>query len=206
MRTAVKFLSTPSARRATPDSAGDHPDQRFLSTPSARRATRSRGSLQRFRIFLSTPSARRATSQAYFSFRRCIISIHALREEGDVTDLGQIKLPYRISIHALREEGDPLPCCRGFMLPDFYPRPPRGGRRARWNSLVLIPVFLSTPSARRATAIDVSGQIGRQISIHALREEGDLSASYYYTFSKISIHALREEGDVFFLTKISPIF
>ena len=100
----------------------------FLSTPSARRATRSRGSLQRFRIFLSTPSARRATSQAYFSFRRCIISIHALREEGDVTDLGQIKLPYRISIHALREEGDPLPCCRGFMLPDFYPRPPRGGR------------------------------------------------------------------------------
>ena len=101
-----KFLSTPSARRATPDSAGDHPDQRFLSTPSARRATRSRGSLQRFRIFLSTPSARRATSQAYFSFRRCIISIHALREEGDVTDLGQIKLPYRISIHALREEGD----------------------------------------------------------------------------------------------------
>ena len=146
---------------------------KFLSTPSARRATRSRGSLQRFRIFLSTPSARRATSQAYFSFRRCIISIHALREEGDVTDLGQIKLPYRISIHALREEGDPLPCCRGFMLPDFYPRPPRGGRRARWNPLVLIPVFLSTPSARRATAIDVSGQIGRQISIHALREEGD---------------------------------
>ena len=58
--------------------------------------------------FLSTPSARRATSQAYFSFRRCIISIHALREEGDVTDLGQIKLPYRISIHALREEGDEL--------------------------------------------------------------------------------------------------
>ena len=221
MRTAVKFLSTPSARRATPDSAGDHPDQRFLSTPSARRATRSRGSLQRFRIFLSTPSARRATSQAYFSFRRCIISIHALREEGDVTDLGQIKLPYRISIHALREEGDPLPCCRGFMLPDFYPRPPRGGRRARWNPLVLIPVFLSTPSARRATAIDVSGQIGRQISIHALREEGDqeqllaeinrrrflstpsarratLSKGLYDVASDISIHALREEGDQLF--------
>ena len=142
--------------------------------------------------------------------------------------MSDLNLRIAISIHALREEGDPLPCCRGFMLPDFYPRPPRGGRRARWNPLVLIPVFLSTPSARRATAIDVSGQIGRQISIHALREEGDLSASYYYTFSKISIHALREEGDecrehagrnqcisihalreegdVFFLTKISPIF
>ena len=110
--------------------------------------------------------------------------------------MSDLNLRIAISIHALREEGDPLPCCRGFMLPDFYPRPPRGGRRARWNPLVLIPVFLSTPSARRATAIDVSGQIGRQISIHALREEGDLSASYYYTFSKISIHALREEGDM----------
>ena len=103
----TKFLSTPSARRATPDSAGDHPDQRFLSTPSARRATRSRGSLQRFRIFLSTPSARRATSQAYFSFRRCIISIHALREEGDL----------RCAESAEAQT-------------DFYPHPPRGGRRA----------------------------------------------------------------------------
>ena len=173
MRTAVKFLSTPSARRATPDSAGDHPDQRFLSTPSARRATRSRGSLQRFRIFLSTPSARRATSQAYFSFRRCIISIHALREEGDVTDLGQIKLPYRISIHALREEGDPLPCCRGFMLPDFYPRPPRGGRQSALSQVIAAAQFLSTPSARRATAGIQFFAVSDTISIHALREEGD---------------------------------
>ena len=170
---AAVFLSTPSARRATPDSAGDHPDQRFLSTPSARRATRSRGSLQRFRIFLSTPSARRATSQAYFSFRRCIISIHALREEGDVTDLGQIKLPYRISIHALREEGDPLPCCRGFMLPDFYPRPPRGGRQSALSQVIAAAQFLSTPSARRATAGIQFFAVSDTISIHALREEGD---------------------------------
>ena len=79
-------------------------------------------------------------------------------------------------------------------------------------------LFLSTPSARRATFCGGSGGSGWpisihalreegdayepfhlrekiEISIHALREEGDLSASYYYTFSKISIHALREEGD-----------
>ena len=55
--------------------------------------------------------------------------------------------------------------------------------------------FLSTPSARRATECAFSGHRSGTISIHALREEGDLSASYYYTFSKISIHALREEGD-----------
>ena len=33
--------------------------------------------------FLSTPSARRATSDAYQAYLDKIISIHALREEGD---------------------------------------------------------------------------------------------------------------------------
>ena len=33
------------------------------------------------------------------------------------------------------------------------------------------------------------------ISIHALREEGDESARTFHLFSLISIHALREEGD-----------
>ena len=65
--------------------------------------------------------------------------------------MSDLNLRIAISIHALREEGDPLPCCRGFMLPDFYPRPPRGGRRRAAG--VVPPVGL--------------------ISIHALREEGD---------------------------------
>ena len=34
------------------------------------------------------------------------------------------------------------------------------------------------------------------ISIHALREEGDLSAAVRYLYQHISIHALREEGDM----------
>ena len=34
------------------------------------------------------------------------ISIHALREEGDVYHRGRSRGVYRISIHALREEGD----------------------------------------------------------------------------------------------------
>ena len=33
------------------------------------------------------------------------------------------------------------------------------------------------------------------ISIHALREEGDLEAAKRQTAQRISIHALREEGD-----------
>ena len=58
---------------------------------------------------------------------------------------------------------------------DFYPRPPRGGRHHRpvlYNTMLL---FLSTPSARRAT-YHKPRQLSRAgISIHALREEGDRS-------------------------------
>ena len=58
-----------------------------------------------------------------------------------------------ISIHALREEGD-----------DAIAKQQQEGQK-----------FLSTPSARRATADnDLSKQLGK-ISIHALREEGDRS-------------------------------
>ena len=59
----ARFLSTPSARRATLLRAKDLiADQIFLSTPSARRATALPSMpLQSTSRFLSTPSARRAT-------------------------------------------------------------------------------------------------------------------------------------------------
>ena len=34
------------------------------------------------------------------------ISIHALREEGDLANIGEQAILNKISIHALREEGD----------------------------------------------------------------------------------------------------
>ena len=102
------------------------------------------------RLFLSTPSARRATG--------CFL---------------QHRLQLRISIHALREEGDPA--CPDHLAVDrnFYPRPPRGGRRYPIEIVEDATLFLSTPSARRATlaACYKGGDI--LISIHALREEGD---------------------------------
>ena len=55
--------------------------------------------------FLSTPSARRATHEHFASLLYCRISIHALREEGDV----------KLAVHNPHKK-------------DFYPRPPRGGR------------------------------------------------------------------------------
>ena len=123
--------------------------------------------------FLSTPSARRATLAAVHRRVRRLISIHALREEGDPAAVqgenrtkiflstpsarratqGTVDIAQAtpISIHALREEGDNLAELQNIMM--------------------------------------------RAISIHALREEGD-SQNHNNTWSKsISIHALREEGD-----------
>ena len=56
--------------------------------------------------------------------------------------------------------------------------------------------FLSTPSARRATIISSIIVLPLSISIHALREEGDIVHGIGESLSFISIHALREEGDL----------
>ena len=56
-----------------------------------------------------------------------------------------------ISIHALREEGDVLEEILSRAPDDFYPRPPRGGRRVLSEKTTETEKFLSTPSARRAT-------------------------------------------------------
>ena len=130
-----------------------------------------------------------------------MISIHALREEGD----GWQRLDgfvIGISIHALREEGDPAalqgldrqqiflstPSARratnrvnhdSRKIQNFYPRPPRGGRHAAGKEGKLANLFLSTPSARRATFDHTVQHFIRDISIHALREEGDQCASKF---------------------------
>ena len=127
---------------------------------------------------------------------RQTISIHALREEGDLADLPDEQREYIISIHALREEGDDL--SREVFVDelDFYPRPPRGGRLCFVDFCSRSVRFLSTPSARRATATVKDLALELVISIHALREEGDgRHLRRVIVGADISIHALREEGD-----------
>ena len=102
-------------------------------------------------LFLSTPSARRATVPGHAGGTTDAISIHALREEGDLTnilhDVVQIQF---LSTPSARRATAPRPeTC--VPLYNFYPRPPRGGRPTA-----------SMPPQRRS-----------RISIHALREEGD---------------------------------
>ena len=106
------------------------------------------------------------------TYQQGLISIHALREEGDyvagyvtkklyaflstpsarrATDhFAKKPVKTEISIHALREEGDHYPAAH---------------------------------------------QAAGTISIHALREEGDRFMVGLSAFWQISIHALREEGD-----------
>ena len=78
------------------------------------------------------------------------ISIHALREEGDIA-VDRSFARQGISIHALREEGDPSDLQAPGHPLYFYPRPPRGGRRKGHAGMDCLDLFLSTPSARRAT-------------------------------------------------------
>ena len=86
----------------------------FLSTPSARRATGYGPRASAVQLFLSTPSARRATDGVADVRINQVISIHALREEGDI-EAGRAAGHFKISIHALREEGDtPIDPVQGF--------------------------------------------------------------------------------------------
>ena len=169
-----KFLSTPSARRATCVCPGEVNEVEFLSTPSARRATCVCPGEVNEVEFLSTPSARRATPQCLEILKDgYTISIHALREEGDIGNSVPLSLQVKISIHALREEGD-LYILDGHGASKVFLSTPSARRAtiayAQGISQVL---FLSTPSARRATKHSRHAGRNGSISIHALREEGD---------------------------------
>ena len=101
-----------------------------------------------------------------------------------------------ISIHALREEGDPKKSTEADTGDVFLSTPSARRATAQHHGQVSGDAFLSTPSARRATPAHVRPRPDAGISIHALREEGDAwPASMRDGSSSISIHALREEGD-----------
>ena len=148
--------------------------RKFLSTPSARRATAPNSTPSTLRtVFLSTPSARRATKPGLWYTRFAKISIHALREEGD-TCVWLAGFPAKsfLSTPSARRAtvcradsgcsaqhfyprpprgGRPGLCGISIPWQNFYPRPPRGGRPMLCHSAAPMITFLSTPSARRAT-------------------------------------------------------
>ena len=103
------------------------------------------------RRFQSTPSAGRATCFSCVLCCLIVISIHALRGEGDETDIPVEAEPI-ISIHALRGEGDRILIGEYVRRLYFNPRPPRGGRLVFFGFNLKHSLFQSTPSAGRATS------------------------------------------------------
>ena len=103
------------------------------------------------------------------------ISIHALREEGDLrSSIRATSRPLFLSTPSARR-ATRVPRRPPRHQRDFYPRPPRGGRRVHRLHPRGTQQFLSTPSARRATICKpVTTPPEQIISIHALREEGDV--------------------------------
>ena len=152
-----EFLSTPSARRAT--NAGVPAAQLtgdFYPRPPRGGRHHAAVPVAEPALFLSTPSARRATGVPGFAYFHNPISIHALREEGDGC--------HHTFKHFARE---------------FLSTP--SARRATLvvDAVLHQKVFLSTPSARRATQCQRYAPTGSAISIHALREEGDVCAKLF---------------------------
>ena len=124
------------------------------------------------------------------------ISIHALREEGDPL-LAPNCVIFRISIHALREEGDIPTALKEHRVDDFYPRPPRGGRRCisfrvGFGSKYFYP---RPPRGGRLTYQVYAIKKLRYFYPRPPRGGRPRSSSGNSHLVVISIHALREEGD-----------
>ena len=124
-------------------------------------------------VFLSTPSARRATLLLNLTMSSCR-NFYPRPPRG-----GRPFTPPCRCVHQNfyprppRGGRPPLPRLRVAVIKNFYPRPPRGGRPVAGHQPPHPPPFLSTPSARRATPGRVQCGRAGDISIHALREEGD---------------------------------
>ena len=133
------------------------------------------------------------------------ISIHALRGEGDFTLMtrqSQLSNFYPRPPWGGRLECDCIEC----ELPNFYPRPPWGGRQSNLHCISRqILYFYPRPPWGGRPLQALAEQRIAQISIHALRGEGDVFAPKLRKNFVISIHALRGEGDIFTPSNIAGL-
>ena len=156
-RAHTKFLSTPSGWRATCSALICAATIGFLSTPSGWRATFFATGMIVELIFLSTPSGWRAT----FGIHR--FYVHKTDFYPRPPGGGRRRLQKQP--HGRQH---------------FYPRPPGGGRLPQKKPDLDNIIFLSTPSGWRATVRFDFTAARVNISIHALRVEGDRAADREY--------------------------
>ena len=175
MKRWYTFLSTPSGWRATTICAVRSAREAnfYPRPPGGGRPNRTKPQLTHLLISIHALRVEGDLNKSVAASSQSI-SIHALRVEGDLYGGAQIVATDRISIHALRVEGDPATERKKTAAFDFYPRPPGGGRLAKHLSFASGASFLSTPSGWRATKSCYLHQTQKpHISIHALRVEGD---------------------------------
>ena len=192
--------------------------KKFLSTPSARRATwLSSLSARRWRISIHALCEEGDAADPLCGLPLLYFYPRPLRG-GRRCDRCLEAADAWISIHALCEEGDRTDRAVQPDQRDFYPRPLRGGRHCIFHIPVTLHAFLSTPSARRATVNALESMLGpNDFYPRPLRGgrllAGHRASSPYYFYPRplrggrrvhgqldvlppfISIHALCEEGD-----------
>ena len=193
-----EFLSTPSARRATGPSRSFLPGCRYFypRPPRGGRPQRTYHVNPERSIFLSTPSARRATRARSCACRCDTISIHALREEGDADTGCTIYLDfdfYPRPPRGGRRKGSWETCC---ITSYFYPRPPRGGRPADPPKSAGERNFYPRPPRGGRRAMAGAWKLSRR-NFYPRPPRGGRrgKTTVLCELLLISIHALREEGD-----------
>ena len=86
----------------------------------------------------------------------------------------------------------------------FYPRPPGGGRPGTYSYTLAPTDFYPRPPGGGRHFEAVKHDLVEDISIHALRVEGDPDFEPPFPHIHISIHALRVEGDMLYQPQLSP--
>ena len=190
------FLSTPSARRATPTGPRKNVESKISihalreeGDPRLYRGTADAGD-----FYPRPPRGGRLEQQAAMSYNSAI-SIHALREEGDARPRAIMCLTFTFLSTPSARRATTAYQRQTCSDTDFYPRPPRGGRLARFEFTCPACKFLSTPSARRATDGDISHYAVIEFLSTPSARRATSNNSFSIRFFFISIHALREEGD-----------
>ena len=153
IRRLPKFLSTPSVWRATPLSLASAivMASYFYPRPPCGGRLFFVNLIHIFIIFLSTPSVWRATDHRKFSINQSIISIHALRVEGDIRFIQFRSVPPKfLSTPSVWRATYGISGSSSRRM-KFLSTPSVWRATQKRRNQAVVDVFLSTPSVWRAT-------------------------------------------------------
>ena len=153
----------------------ERPSRPFLSTPSARRATQSRPAFDNISLYFYPRPPRGGrlcqSVEPHFS-----LYVYPRPPRGGRHRGGQERALAILNFYPRPPRGGRPQACWEKTLADsnFYPRPPRGGRPdSNYKSYGAKDFYPRPPRGGRPSG-DRAYALTESISIHALREEGDL--------------------------------